>query len=406
MPDQFTEKITTGYGNRILNSIGGVLIGLVLFIGSFVLLYWNEGRADISSIAKTAVEVSSQSVSTDTSLTNKLISTTGVVNSDQTIGDNLFLNQDKYIAIQRKVEMYAWIEEKQTKTTKNTGGSETTETTYNYVKGWTGNPGYPSDFKYPQGHENPTEAINDSLIKVQSAAVGAYSFDPGSVTLPESPKLSLDSQNINLSQNAVLANDTYLFVPKSATGTYENPGLGDLRVSYTALKTGFTGTIFGNLSSDGTIVSYDQNNNHLYRLFTGTRDAAISTMHSEFVTLTWILRLLGFLAMWIGLMAVFGPVSVLLDILPVFGTISRTLVGFLTFIVSLVLSIVTIIVSMLLHSLVALLIALLITIGVIYLLTMRWKNKKKAQITPVPPTPPTPPVSPAPPVPPPTPTQV
>ncbi len=65
MPDQFTDVTTTGYGGRIVNSIKGVVIGLILFVVSFGLLYWNEGRVDLSNIAKTATEISSAIVNTD-----------------------------------------------------------------------------------------------------------------------------------------------------------------------------------------------------------------------------------------------------------------------------------------------------------------------------------------------------
>jgi hypothetical protein len=111
MPDSFSQITTTGYGNRIVNSLKGVVIGLILFVASFGLLYWNEGRVDLSTIAKTATEISSATVSTDPSLRGKLVSTTGVVNSNQVIGDNLFLNPDKFIAAEREVEMYSWKEE-------------------------------------------------------------------------------------------------------------------------------------------------------------------------------------------------------------------------------------------------------------------------------------------------------
>src|SRR3990167_8092 len=147
MPDSFSSTTTTGYGSRIVNSIKGVVIGLILFVVSFGLLYWNEGRVDLSNIAKTATEISSATVSTDSSLTGKLISTTGVVNSDQIIGDNLFLNPDKFIAAEREVEMYSWIEKSESHSKTNTGGSETTETTYTYSKGWEVNPNTMKDMK-------------------------------------------------------------------------------------------------------------------------------------------------------------------------------------------------------------------------------------------------------------------
>ena len=378
MPDSFSETTTTGYGSRIVNSIKGVVIGLILFVVSFGLLYWNEGRVDLSNIAKTATEIISATVSTDTSLAGKLISTSGGVNSDQVIGDNLFLNPDKFIAAEREVEMYSWIEKSESHRKTNTGGSDTTETTYTYSKNWTENPKSSSNFKHPEGHENPQKSLDSYTNKVTTATIGAYNFDPQSVTLPNFSQLPLNSQNVTLSDGATLANDSYLFIRKSTDGTFDSPQIGDLRISYHVLRLDFDGTIFGKLSGSKIDPYFDQDGNNLYRLFIGTRDQAISTLHTEYTTLLWILRLVGFLLMWFGLSALFGPISVLLDFLPIFGAISRSVIGIATFLVAFVLTIVTILVSMIAHSLIALIIALVITVGAIIAFVVMWKNKKKA----------------------------
>ncbi len=380
MPDSFSETTTTGYGSRIIDSIKGVVAGLIFFVVSFGLLYSNEGRVDLSNIAKTATEISSAVVGTDSSLDGKLISTTGVVNSDQIIGDNLFLNPDKFIAVEREVEMYSWIEKSESRSKTSTGGSETTETTYTYSKGWEENPESTSDFKYPEEHENPQKSLDNYTNKVTIATIGAYNFDPQSVTLPSFSQLTLNSQNTALSGGATLADDSYLFIKESESGTFDSPQVGDLRISYHVLRPGFDGTIFGKLSESKIDPYSDQDGNNLYRVFIGTRDQGIATLHTEYTTLLWILRLLGFLLMWLGLSILFRPISVLADILPIFGTISRSLIGGITFLVAFVLSIVTIFISMLLHSLIALIIALVVTVGVLIAFFIVIKNKKKATI--------------------------
>ncbi len=43
--DSVTEVTTTGWLQRIGQSIVGALIGILLVIGSIILLWWNEGRA-------------------------------------------------------------------------------------------------------------------------------------------------------------------------------------------------------------------------------------------------------------------------------------------------------------------------------------------------------------------------
>ncbi len=379
MADQYTETTTTSYGTRIGGSFAGMAVGLVMFLVSFPVLYWNEGRVDLSRIAKTAFEINSQNVSTDAKLSGKLISTMGVVNTDESLGDDLYLKPQKLIGLVRSVEMFAWIETKESTSKKNVGGSETTETTYTYKKGWTDNPVEPSVFAHPEGHENPQKTIDGTVKRAQDATVGVYHINPVGIALPEFSGLALNSKNVELDAGASLIGDGYIFLRKLPTGTYENPQIGDQRVSYSVLQPGFRGTVFGTQNGNSIDSYVDDDGNRLYRLFDGTRAEGIATLHSEHTLLTWMLRCAGFFLMWFGLMALFGPISTLLDILPMFGTITRGLVGVLTFVVAGVLSSIAILISMFLHSFIAMLIALILAVaGMLFYVVVRKRNKATA----------------------------
>ncbi len=45
MPDTFTEVTSQSWWSRLGDSIKAVLVGIVMFLVSFPLLFWNEGRA-------------------------------------------------------------------------------------------------------------------------------------------------------------------------------------------------------------------------------------------------------------------------------------------------------------------------------------------------------------------------
>jgi hypothetical protein len=166
----------------------------------------------------------------------------------------------------------------------------------------------------------------------------------------------------------------YLFV---GLGTTEAPKVGDLRLSYSKVPTDLNVTAFGKLE-DGKITSFSDGKNHtLYRIFTGSKDEAIETLHTEYTTSLWLWRLVGFVMIWIGLMLLFEPLSTLLDVLPVFGSLSRGLVGVASFIAALVLAGVTIVVSMILHSVVALIAALVIVIVVLVVGLKYFRKNKK-----------------------------
>jgi len=373
MPDQFTEVTTTGYGKRIMNSIGGIIFGVILFFASFVVLFNNEGSVDYSTIAKTAIQVDSASVTTDAALTDKLLVTSGTFASDETIGDDMYLNPGQYLSLERKAEMYAWVEETSSKSNTNTGGSETTTTTYDYKKEWTGSPESASDFKYPEGHQNPTLDIKGVTKKVGKATIGAYGVDMQSLTLPSLSPVVLNAQNTTLKEGAVLAGD-YVFLSKNAGSTINAPIVGDVRVSYSALKSGGNATIFGKLngSSFGTFLTKD--NLRFYQAFTGSKEEAIASLHESFVMWIWIMRLVGFMMMWIGLTTVLGPISVMADFLPMLGGLSRSIIGVITFVIALVLSSVTILISMLLHNVVAIVIAVAVIGGATFMILNRKKG--------------------------------
>jgi hypothetical protein len=348
----------------------GILIGIVLIIASIGVLFTNEGRVDLSKIARSAAEVTSTKADTDPALNGKLVSASGPLSSNQLLGDDLYLKPGRYILVERKVEMYSWAEQKQSKKKKELGGSETEEITYDYKKGWTENPAPAGDFKYPEGHENPEKAQESSRGNVSEAKVGDYDIDPSMINFPAPASLKLNEQKVDLKPGAVLASARYIFVGR---GTINAPQVGDLRISYYAIPEAAKVTVFGKLS-DNTIVSYlDAKNNKLYRMFYGSRDDAIAAMQSEYKTMVWVMRIVGFIMMWIGLSLIFEPLSVLLDILPILGSINRFVFGVITFTASFVVSLIIIIVSIIVHNLIVLLLVLLLAAG----LTFWYLSQKK-----------------------------
>lgn len=377
MADQYKVTNVTGFGTRIVDSIKGIGFGFLLFLASFGVLYYNEGRVDLSQIAKSAINVDS-SVAAPAEANGKLVVTNGKITSTEALGDDLYLNAGKYLAVNRNVEMYAWVEKSSSKSNKNTGGSETTTTDYTYAKEWTSVPSDSANFKIPEGHANPTKAVANAGKTVASAKIGNFELDMANIELPAFTPVTVNDVNITVKDSAKISGN-YVFVPgKASTGTADQPVLGDMRITYTAVKQDVDSTVFGKL--DGTklipYVDASKDNAKLYRIFTvGGTDAAIGQLSGEHTTLTWILRAVGFLMMWIGLSALFGPISTLLDILPFFGSLSRAMIGVVTFVVSIVLSGATILVSMIAHNIYAV-IATVVVIIVAAIVALKMKGKK------------------------------
>ncbi|MES1211862.1 MAG: TMEM43 family protein, partial [Acidobacteriota bacterium] len=135
-----------------------MLFGLILFIASFPILFWNEGRAvktarSLSEGAGAVVSVSAETVVQSNE--GKLVHVSSPVTTDGPVADDEIGVEADGVVLRRNVEMFQWIEEKKSETRKKLGGGEETVTTYEYKKDWNDEPVDSSSFQEPGGHENP-----------------------------------------------------------------------------------------------------------------------------------------------------------------------------------------------------------------------------------------------------------
>lgn len=380
MADSSTVTKRVGWGERIVNSIKGVFTGILLFFASFGVLYWNEGKTDMSEVAGETKILSAENM--DASLDGQGVSITGAFYSDERLGDT-YLQPGEYLALQRKVEIYAWKEQSTTVTKDNLGGSQTQETTYTYSKEWTTNPADSSQFHDQSGdYENYPLEMKGEQLTVSEAKLGIYTLDMKNLDLPASKAVVLNDQNAIEQGAFVREGNTYLY---DVWNSVAQPEIGDLRISYLAVFPIQTATVFGELQADGSriVPYYDKDGNELYEVRSGGRNAALGEMHSEHSTSVWIFRLIGFLMMWSGLSMLLGPISAILGVVPFLGSLSQTLIKAVMFVIALVLSFVTIIISMILHNIFALLITVALIIGgVVWYLKQKEKEVEEKGIAP------------------------
>lgn len=362
-PNQYS--VTTGFGQRLLNSIIGIPIGLLLIIVGIGLLYWNEGRYDLSKLAKTAIEVpAGQTAPADAQ--GKLVAVDGTASSPESLGDT-YLKPGKYLGLRRVVEEYAWTEQSQTH--DNGGGSQTT--TYTYQLKWVDSVPDSSNFKQPDGHANPAKAIEDKDLRVSQATLGSYQLDTATLTLPGGSPVTLTADNLTAADGLKLS-DNKLYNHDPA-----NPQVGDVRVSYTAVANPFNGVVLGKLDGQAIGTFADAKGHSLYRLFSGNKDAAVTQLHNEFRLLLWIFRAVGFVVIFVGLTMLVGPLTTLLDFFPTLGRIGGAVVGIIAFPVALLLSAVTIVVGMIAHNPVALAVTLVLA-AVVSVLWIRFHAGRHA----------------------------
>jgi hypothetical protein len=365
MSNKVVRVSRQNWGQRVSNSFGGLVFGLILIPAAMIGLWMGEGMRDLSKIAATAVQVDA-----DQALTAKdgdFVSATGTLSSNAQIGDAPYMADGDYVSLNRVVEMYAWTQKSDSTTTEDTvGGGSTTTTTYTYSKQWVENPADSSTFEEPAGHENPTKVIESTTITADYATVGNYEVNPQSVQLPGGDKIGQNP--VELPEGYAVKGE-YIF---SSDAAATSPTVGDLRISYTALPTGKTVTVFGSQQGN-SVVSATVDGAEIFRMFIGTHSEALATMHTEYVVMIWIIRLLGTFGIFMGLQLIVQPLARILGVIGILGNAVEGITGFFNALIALVLGSTIIIVSQIAHNIYLLIATLLLVGGGIYLY-MRKRN--------------------------------
>jgi len=232
-PDSFTQTTTTSWLSRIGSSLAGVLIGIILLPSAIVLLSWNEGRAVTAAAGLkrglgSIVEISAETVNPQNNA--KLVYLNGTVAGVKPATDAWSgFSVTGLLRLQRKVEMYQWLERESETTSNNVGGSQTTQKTYTYVLGWSESPHNSAQFKNPAGHQNPAMPLKSQAFEANPVKIGVF-------TLGKS--LIQDLNNFEPVQTLTKAPTGYTVQGNTFyKGTNpEQPALGDVRVTYSAIS--------------------------------------------------------------------------------------------------------------------------------------------------------------------------
>lgn len=382
MPDTYTVVTRNTWGSRIRKSSDNALIGLVLIPFCLWWLWTNEGRPDLSEIAKASVAVASNTI--DASNNGLFVSLSGTLISTEQLGDEPYMMPNNYIALTRTSEMYAWNETTSTtETVDEVGGGSTTTTTYTYNTEWTSSPQSSSSFKFAEGHENPSKSIENAYLTVTSAHVGAYQIDPTTITLPEGQAVTIQP-DANIADYGYVQAGNFLY-----NGSPSSPQVGDIRLSYAALPNDIAVTVLGKIN-DGSIDPYTdkidpQFSRTMYRVFLGSRDDAITLLHNEYVYEIWFNRILGVVGLWIALGLLTDPIIKILDVVKVVGSVAEAIVRPLNAIMALMVGGTTIMISMIFHNVYLLIVVIgCILIGALVYLRSRFgKTRSDKKISAV-----------------------
>ena len=333
-PDSVTQTTTTSWLSRIGSSLIGVLIGIILLPCAIVLLSWNEGRAVTAAAGLkrglgSIVEISAETANPSNNA--KLVYLNGTVAGVTPATDAWSgFSTTGLVRLQRKVEMYQWLERESETKSNNVGGSQTTQKTYTYVLDWSESLHNSAQFKLPAGHQNPAMPLKSQAFEANPVKIGAFTLDKSLVqdlnnfvpvqTLTKAP-----------AGYAVQGNTFY----KGANP--DQPALGDVRVTYSAI-TAQTYSIAAQQNGSTLTTYHDTKNDYKIALIEPGVVSAQKLFADQASTeklITWACRIGGFLLLLIGFSLIMAPLSMLVAFLPFL----EGLVGFGTFLVALGLAI-------------------------------------------------------------------
>ena len=328
-----TDTTTEGYGSRLGGSLIAALFGFVLVPAAIVLMYWNEGRAvdAIRALDRGAAAIMEvDAAKPDPAANGKLVHVTGMLKPGTPAQDGVFgVSGDGLVRLERTVEMFQWKEEKDSTSTKSVGGSKTTETTYKYQQAWSDQPISSSGFKSPGGHQNPPMPLHSATFDGANVMLGGWQVDA-----PVLNKLT----TFTPLRPATPAPAGYQV---NGEGFYQGqnpsaPAVGDVRVTFKAVPAQTVSVAAADAS--GVLTAWKDRNGYTIAIAEPGVVSAQTLFHDEKSSasvLTWILRGVGFVMVFVGFMCIASPLSMLFAILPFL----ESLVGAGVFLIALTLAV-------------------------------------------------------------------
>ncbi|MCB9738530.1 MAG: TMEM43 family protein [Deltaproteobacteria bacterium] len=320
-----------GWFSRILGSIKSVLFGGLLVLVAVPLLWWNEGRAvqTAKSLEQGAGEVVSVAADrVDPANERTLVHVSGQAVAASTPEDPIFGVRAEALRLRRAVEMFQWREHERTEERKKLGGGKERRTTYNYKAEWTESHVDSSRFKEP-GHSNPPGLPYPSETFDAEAKLGAFTLIPEQLAelddftpLPP-PEAALGKQPPpGYAPPRAMGSALYLAVQGGVAPTAGSPAIGDVRVRFESVPEGPVSVVA--VQNGESFAPWQAPAGDAVLLVAAgskTADQMFAKAQADNRALTWVLRLLGFVFMWVGWGLVFRPVAVVADVIPFVGSI-------------------------------------------------------------------------------------
>jgi hypothetical protein len=323
--DSFTETTHTSWFSRIAASIKGVLVGLAFIASSSVGLFWNEGRSvqtarSLDEGAGAVVTAAPDRV--DPTREGQLVHVIGQVKTGAPLADTEFQVTAPALRLVRKVEMFQWKENKRTETRKNFGGSEETVTVYTYSREWSDRHQNSSSFKQP-GHNNPAMRYSGQDLMSTDAQLGSFGIGaPVIRQIGANEKLNVEPSHADSLRGRVSGP---VRVVDGAIYLGDQPGsprIGDHRITYQVAKPDML-SVIGRQTGTTFSEYHTKAGDKLLMASSGAvpADAMFKSAQEANRFLTWAIRAIGVIVMFVGWTLILRPLVVVADLVPLIGSI-------------------------------------------------------------------------------------
>lgn len=333
---------TKSWGSRLMNALFGCLVGIGLMIGSFVLVFWNEGAGlhlaqSLDETLEMLVKVPASPI--DPNNNQRAIYFTGTATTEDTLQDKLLGVDEKAIMLERKVEMYQWQENVETQTESKLGGSEQETKTYTYTPVWSESIIDSAKFQESAEHQNP------SSMPIKSETKYAHKVTVGDFTLPLELVQQMQGESYIDLKNAdmpALQAELHKPVDRTEDGIYAGddsqiPKIGDLKISVALITPAPVSVIAAQVGETlepflppaGKPIS-------LLAMGTKSPEVMIHDAQSENTMMMWVWRVAALVMMMVGIGLLLQPLVILADVVPLFGSIVGFGAGLIAFVGGLV----------------------------------------------------------------------
>ncbi|XP_030062527.1 transmembrane protein 43 isoform X1 [Microcaecilia unicolor] len=324
---KITSERKPGFLERLSETSGGMLIGLVAFALSFYLLFTNEGRAvrtaasldEGLSIVVSLKDINGASAQNE----GNLVHLSGPLKTSKPLYDPNYGISVQAAKLKRHVEMYQWVEYEDSRDYEENGETKK-ETRYSYNTEWKSEVVSSRHFDREIAHQNPSAMAVESFTAVASdVQMGRFSLSKGLVEKIDNFKRVSLSQ-VQGPHSDVTSYEDYFYHSLDP----KRPEVGDLRVSF--FYAGLSGdasplgspdvvSVIARLRND-QLVSYQTNSGDaLELLYFGAFSAKelFQKEHQSNSMKTWALRAGGWLMMFVGISLMIRIFYTLVDWFPI-----------------------------------------------------------------------------------------